>query len=130
VGYTCFVAAAAIYYVDPSVAVFGALAILLAYLAYDVYRLGYTGTQLFLVFLALTSITLVGSQAHTTIPQQSLNLLILTLSLKIEPQTIILLLLAACGGLLLNIAVERPTPAGRRSRKNTPTRSGNESIGG
>ncbi len=110
VGYTCFVAAAAIYYVDPSVAVFGALAILLAYLAYDVYRLGYIGTQLFLIFLALTCIILVGSQGFTTIPQQSVNLLILTLDLKIEPQTIILLLLAACGGLLLNVAVDRTTP--------------------
>jgi hypothetical protein len=59
VGISCFVAAAAIYFIQSSVAVFGSLAIVLVYLVYDVFELGNIGVQLFLamfdavVFVAL-----------------------------------------------------------------------------
>ena len=51
VGVSCFVAGSAIYLVSPSVAVFGSLGIVITYLIYVVYELGYAGSQLFLGIL-------------------------------------------------------------------------------
>ena len=60
VGVSCFVAGAAIYDLSPSVAVFGSIGIVISYLAYVVYELGYLGSQLFLGILdAVVSILLV-----------------------------------------------------------------------
>lgn len=59
VGISCFVAGAAVYFISPSVAIFGSVSLAIVYLIYDVYELGWLGTQLFLgifdgiVFLAL-----------------------------------------------------------------------------
>ena len=48
VGLSCFFAAAAVYLFSPSVAVFGSLSIIIAYLLFDVFELGALGIQLFL----------------------------------------------------------------------------------
>jgi hypothetical protein len=59
VGASCFVAGAAVYFISSSVAIFGSVSIAIVYLIYDIYELGWLGTQLFLgifdgiVFLAL-----------------------------------------------------------------------------
>ena len=60
VGASCFVAGAAIYFVSPSVAVFGSISLVVTYLIYDIYELGSVGSELFLgilnlvVFISLT----------------------------------------------------------------------------
>src|SRR5579875_1048001 len=60
VGLSCFVAAGGVYFIQASVAVFGSIAIAIAYLIYDVLELGAFGVQLFLgVFDAITYIALV-----------------------------------------------------------------------
>jgi amino acid transporter len=51
VGVSCFAAGSTIYLISPSVAVFGSVGIVLSYLAYVVYELGYLGSQLFLGIL-------------------------------------------------------------------------------
>ena len=58
VGLTCFVAAAALYVVTPSVAVFGSLSIAVAFLVYDLYELGSLGTRLFLAVVDVVAIVL------------------------------------------------------------------------
>jgi hypothetical protein len=51
VGVSCFVAGSTIYLLSPSVAVFGSIGIVVTYLMYVVYELGYLGSQLFLGIL-------------------------------------------------------------------------------
>lgn len=51
VGGSCFVAGSTIYLLSPSVAVFGCVGIVVSYLTYVVYELGYIGSQLFLGIL-------------------------------------------------------------------------------
>ncbi|HZW56533.1 MAG TPA: hypothetical protein VFF30_09615 [Nitrososphaerales archaeon] len=48
VGASCFVAGAAIYFVSASVAIFGSVSLAIVYLMYDIYELGWLGSQLFL----------------------------------------------------------------------------------
>jgi hypothetical protein len=60
VGVSCFAAGAAIYDISPSVAVFGSVGIVISYLVYVIYELGYLGSQLFLGILdAIVSILLI-----------------------------------------------------------------------
>jgi hypothetical protein len=51
VGGSCFIAGSTIYLISPSVAVFGSIGIVITYLMYVVYELGYLGSQLFLGIL-------------------------------------------------------------------------------
>ncbi len=51
VGLSCLLAAAALYVVRPSVAIFGSLSIAVAFLVYDLLELGSVGTKLFLAVL-------------------------------------------------------------------------------
>ncbi len=59
VGISCLVAGASVYFISASVAIFGSVSLAVVYLIYDIYELGWFGTQLFLgifdgiVFLAL-----------------------------------------------------------------------------
>lgn len=55
VAISCFVAGATIYLISPSVAVFGSVSIVVAYLIFVVYQLGYLGSQLFLGIFDLTA---------------------------------------------------------------------------
>jgi hypothetical protein len=58
VGASCFVAGGAVYLISSSVVVFGTLAILFAYLAFDILELGKLGVQLFLSILSLACLPL------------------------------------------------------------------------
>ena len=70
VGASCFVAGAAIYFVSPSVVVFGSVSIVVAYLIYDIYELGALGSQLFLGVLNLVVYLMISIYPHS-FPQQS-----------------------------------------------------------
>ena len=60
VGVSCFVAGSTIYKINPSVAVFGVVGIVIAYLMYVIYELGYFGSQIFLGILdAVVSLLLI-----------------------------------------------------------------------
>jgi amino acid transporter len=62
---SCFVAGGAIYLISSSVVVFGTLAILFAYLAFDILELGPLGVQLFLSVLSLACLPLLEFFPHS-----------------------------------------------------------------
>ncbi|MHB8565546.1 MAG: amino acid permease [Nitrososphaerales archaeon] len=66
VGITCFVVGAAIYFISSTVAVFGSIAIAIAYLIYDIYELGSFGTQLFLGIFDLFAYLIIAYYPHTS----------------------------------------------------------------
>jgi len=61
VGLSCLVAAAALYVVTPSVAVFGSVSLAVAFLVYDLYDLGSLGTRLFLAVLDVVTFVLLSA---------------------------------------------------------------------
>ena len=65
VGASCFVAGGAVYLISSSVVVFGTLAILFAYLAFDILELGQLGVQLFLSILSLSCLPLLELFPHS-----------------------------------------------------------------
>ncbi len=65
VGTSCFVAGGAVYLLSSSVVVFGTLAILFAYLAFDILELGNLGVQLFLSILSLACLPLLALFPHS-----------------------------------------------------------------
>jgi hypothetical protein len=65
VGASCFVAGGAVYFISSSVVVFGTLAILFAYLAFDILELGQLGVQLFLSILSLACLPLLELFPHS-----------------------------------------------------------------
>lgn len=64
VGASCFVAGGAVYFISSSVVVFGSLAILFAYLTFDILELGQFGVQLFLSALSLACLPLLELFPH------------------------------------------------------------------
>jgi amino acid transporter len=58
VGLSCFVAGGAIYFVSPSVAIFGGVSLAFAYLIYDIYELGTFGIEMFMPIFNATIILL------------------------------------------------------------------------
>jgi amino acid transporter len=60
VGASCFVAGAAIYFINPSVVIFGIVAVAFTYLVFDISELGVLGTNLFLIAFNLVCATLLG----------------------------------------------------------------------
>ncbi len=65
VGVSCLGAAAALYVVTPSVAVFGSLSIVIAFLIYDLLELGSLGTRLFLAVLDAVTFVLLSLYPRT-----------------------------------------------------------------
>ena len=65
VGASCFIAGVAVYLISSSVVVFGTLAILFAYLAFDILELGHLGVQLFLSILSLACLPLLELFRHS-----------------------------------------------------------------
>ncbi|MDA4132008.1 MAG: hypothetical protein OK454_02625, partial [Thaumarchaeota archaeon] len=65
VGASCLVAGSAVYLLSSSVVVFGTLAILFAYLAFDILELGQLGVQLFLSILSLSCLPLLELFPHS-----------------------------------------------------------------
>lgn len=68
VGASCFVAGAAIYFISASVVVFGFLAILFAYLVFDVIELGAIGVQAFLAVFDLMCLGALAFFPHSIYP--------------------------------------------------------------
>ncbi len=68
VGLSCFLFGGAVYFINPSVVVFGAIAIIFAYLIFDVIELGMLGAQLFLSVLGFVSLLMLTAFSHTLYP--------------------------------------------------------------
>ena len=65
VGTCCFLFGGAVYFVNPTVVVFGAVAIVFAYLIFDIIELGTLGAQLFLSIFGLVSVLTLSAISHT-----------------------------------------------------------------
>jgi hypothetical protein len=99
VGVACFGASAAIYVLSPSVAVFGALAILVDYLLYDIFELGSFGIQLFLAIFDLLLYAALTLYPERVLPVSSFVLR--PLNISISATDLFLVTLGACVVLLL-----------------------------
>lgn len=103
-GIGCIIAAFAVYLFSPSVAVFGSLAIVVAYLLFDVFELGSLGIELFLCIFDASMYVLVTTYPHEFISQQ----FFLFNFLRIPPLTTQVLsniLLLTCVMLLVNFVI-------------------------
>jgi hypothetical protein len=65
VGLSCFVFGGAVYFVNPSVVVFGSMAVIFAYLIFDIIELGTLGAQLFLATFGFVSVFAMTAFRHT-----------------------------------------------------------------
>ncbi|MDA4124358.1 MAG: hypothetical protein OK438_02730 [Thaumarchaeota archaeon] len=65
VGAGCFLFGGAVYFIDPTVVVFGSVAVIFAYLVFDIIELGNLGAQLFLSVFGLVCIAALGLFRHT-----------------------------------------------------------------
>jgi len=66
---SCFLFGGAVYFIEPSVVVFGAIAVIFAYLTFDIIELGNLGAQLFLSafgLVCLASVGLFSQPVHVT----------------------------------------------------------------
>jgi amino acid transporter len=112
VGCSCFLFGGAIYFLSPSVVVFGTLAVIFAYLVFDIIELGTLGAQLFLSVFGFVSLLGLTAFNHTLYPGGVLR--VLTDPIGADPNTLLSwgllassLLLAA--NVLLDVRVLRRT---------------------
>ena len=112
VGLSCFLFGGAVYFLNPSVVVFGTVAVIFAYLIFDVIELGTLGAQLFLSVFGFVSLLSLTAFGHNLYPGGVLRLV--TGPLGTDPNTILTwallvssVLLAA--NVLLDVRVLRRT---------------------
>ncbi len=105
VGASCFAAGGAIYLIDSSVVVFGAVAILVAYFIFDLLELGTIGAQLAISILSLSCLPLLALFRLNPLP--SGGLLSLLSIAGSEAQTLLFaLLVAAPIAILANLYID------------------------
>ena len=75
VGLSCFIFGGAVYFINPSVVVFGSVAVIFAYLLFDIIELGTIGAQLFLAAFGFVSLLTLSAFGHTVYPGGFLRLL-------------------------------------------------------
>jgi amino acid transporter len=75
VGLSCFLFGGAVYFLNPSVVVFGTVAVVFAYLIFDVIELGTLGAQLFLSVFGFVSLLALTAFGHTLYTGGTLRLL-------------------------------------------------------
>ncbi len=68
VGLSCFIFGGAVYFINPSVVVFGSMAVIFAYLIFDIIELGTIGAQLFLSAFGFVSLLTLSAFSHTVYP--------------------------------------------------------------
>ncbi len=74
VGLSCFIFGGAVYFINPSVVVFGSVALIFAYLIFDIIELGTIGAQLFLSAFGFVSLLALSAFQHTVYPGGILRL--------------------------------------------------------
>ena len=87
VGFSCFLFGGAVYFLNPSVVVFGTVAVIFAYLIFDVIELGTLGAQLFLSVLGFVSLLALSAFGHTLYTGGVLRFI--TTPLGTDPNTIL-----------------------------------------
>jgi len=120
---SCFIAGGAVYLIDSSVVVFGALAVLFAYLIFDVLELGTFGVQLFLSVFSLACLPLLALFRLDMLPNGSF---LSTLSVSVqEANTILFLMLViAPVALFANLYVDAKIFVPDQGRKGADVSAG------
>lgn len=113
VGASCFVAGGAVYLISSSVVIFGTLAILFAYLAFDILELGPVGVQLFLSIMSLACLPLLELFPHAVHAKGSF-LSLLPLTTAGAEEVLLGMLTVAPLILLLNVYVDASIMKTRR----------------
>lgn len=121
VGASCFIAGGAVYLLSSSVVVFGTLAILFAYLAFDILELGQLGVQLFLSILSLSCLPMLELFPHSVHVKGTL-LSLLPLTPTGASDLLLGMLAVAPLILLLNLYVDATLLRRRPKRRNQPLR--------
>ncbi len=98
VGLSCFLFGGAVYFLNPSVVVFGTVAVIFAYLIFDVIELGTLGAQLFLSVFGFVSLLMLTAFSHSLYAGGILRLL--TDRLGTDPNTLLSWGLLASSALL------------------------------
>lgn len=100
---SCFLFGGAVYFIEPSVVVFGAMAVIFAYLIFDIIELGSLGAQLFLSafgFVCLAALGLFRHPVHVTG-------FVSSITLGADPSTLLVSgLLVASTMLVLNVVLD------------------------
>ncbi|MDG6900814.1 MAG: APC family permease [Nitrososphaerota archaeon] len=105
VGLSCFLFGGAVYFINPSVVIFGAVAIMFAYLIFDVIELGTLGAQLFLSVFGFVSLLVLTAFEHTLYTGGVLRLF--TDPLGLDPNTLLSFgLLLSSALLAANVAMD------------------------
>ena len=99
VGISCFVFGGAVYFANPSVVVFGSLAVIFAYLIFDIIELGTLGAQLFLSAFGYVSLLMLSGFGHTVYSGGILSYV--TQPLRSDPNTLLFWGLLVSSTLLL-----------------------------
>jgi len=115
VGLSCFLFGGAVYFLNQSVVVFGTVAVIFAYLIFDVIELGTLGAQLFLSVLGFVSLLALTAFGHALYTGGVLRFI--TNPLGTDPNTILAWSLLAssvllAGNVLLDVRVLRRTAYG------------------
>lgn len=87
VGCSCFLFGGAVYFVNSSVVVFGTVAVIFAYLIFDVIELGTLGAQMFLAVFGVVSLLMLSVFRHTLYSGGVTHLA--ALALRTDPNTIL-----------------------------------------
>lgn len=87
VGLSCFLFGGAVYFINPAVFVFGAVAVMFAYLIFDVIELGTLGAQLFLSVFGFVSLLVLTAFNHTLYTGGILR--VLTIPLGTDPNSLL-----------------------------------------
>ena len=105
VGLSCFLFGGAVYFINPSVVIFGAVAIMFAYLIFDVIELGTLGAQLFLSVFGFVSLLMLTAFGHTLYTGGVVR--VLTNPIGSDPNTILAVgLLISSVLLAVNVALD------------------------
>ena len=105
VGLSCFAFGGAVYFVNPSVVIFGAVAVMFSYLIFDVIELGALGAQLFLSVFGFVSLLMLTAFGHTLYAGGVVRLL--TGPLGTDPNTLLSIgLLVSSAILAVNVMLD------------------------
>ena len=107
VGAGCLIAAVSVYFIDPSVVLLGAVAIVLSYMIYDAFMLGSVGLQLFIALLDITLFVSISLLPFYSVPTYfphipALPFLTALTSIKI----LSIVLAASAAAIIINLAMD------------------------
>ncbi|MDA4128736.1 MAG: APC family permease [Thaumarchaeota archaeon] len=125
IGISCFAFGGAVYFLSPSVVVFGSIAVVFAYLIFDILELGSLGVQLFLPVFNLSCLTALEFFQHTTPPAGVLDPVTRLLGVDLGTLLVYAIIVASAllvANLMVDIIVLERTALVRRGHTRSATK--------